>query len=121
MASALKAALQRIGTLLLAAVAGGAVQPAQVAQAALDTGEQAPGPGEQEVWAEATRVDTAMAYQRYLELYPMGLHMEEAFRRIVERSLTRPRPGRLVEIEPALGPPGGSPGVAIAAADLSLY
>lgn len=120
MASALKAALHRIGTLLLAMAAGTAMQPGRVAEAAIDA-QQAAGPAEQDAWTQAQRADTAVAYQRYLELYPMGMHMEEAFRRIVERSLNRAPTRRLVDIEPALGPAGDAKPISVAAASLSLY
>jgi hypothetical protein len=118
---ALKAALHRIGTLLLATAAGGALQPGRVAQAAVGTEQQAMSPAEQDAWSAAQRADTAVAYQRYLELFPMGAHMEEAFRRIVERSLNRAPNRRLVDIEPALGPPGDARSLSVAAASLSLY
>ena len=118
---AIKAALHRIGTLLLATAAGGAMQPGQVAQAAIDTAQQATSPAEQEAWSAAQRADSAVAYQRYLELFPMGVHMEEAFRRIVERSLNRAPSRRLVDIEPALGPAADAKPLSVAAASLSLY
>ncbi len=121
MQPALKAALRRIGTLLLATAAGGALQPGRPVQAAIDAARPAAGPAEQEAWREAQRADSAVAYQRYLELFPIGLHMEEAFRRIVARSLNRAPARRLVEIEPALGPPGTARSLSVAAANLSLY
>jgi hypothetical protein len=117
---ALKAALHRIGTLLLATAAGAAMQPGRVAEAAIDA-QQAASPAEQAAWTQAQRADTAAAYQRYLELYPMGLHMEAAFRRIVEDSLTRAPARRLVDIAPALGPAGDAKPMSVAAASLSLY
>lgn len=118
---ALKAVLHRIGTVLLATATGGAMQPGRSAHGAVEPTQQSPGPAEQQVWGAAQRTGTAGAYQRYLELYPMGEHMEEAFRLIVERSLSRASARRLVDIEPALGPPGGAPELAVAVASLSLY
>ena len=83
--------------------------------------QQATSPAEEAEWAAAERADTAAAYQRYLEFYPMGIHMEEAFRRIVDRSLQRAPDRRLIDIAPALGPAGEAAPLSVAAADLSLY
>lgn len=118
---AIKAALNRIGTLLLATAAGTAMQPVPVARAAIGAAQQATSPAEEAEWAAAERADTAAAYQRYLEFYPMGIHMEEAFRRIVDRSLQRAPDRRLIDIAPALGPAGEAAPLSVAAADLSLY
>ena len=118
---AIKAALHRVGTLLLATAAGSAMQPAPVAQAAIGATQRAASPAEEADWAAALRADTPAAYQRYLEFYPMGVHMEEAFRRIVDRSLQRAPNRGLIDIAPALGPAGEAAPLAVAAADLSLY
>ena len=118
---AFKAALHRIGTLLLATATGGALPAGHQAHAAVEPAQEFANPAEEAAWGEARRVGTAGAYQRYLELYPMGEHMEEAFKRIVERSLSKAPARRLVDIEPALGPPAGTSPLTVAAASLSLY
>ncbi len=88
--------LPRLRTLLLAAVAGGATQAPDIAQAAIT-------PAEQAAWDRARRSGSANAFQRYLELYPTGQYAEDAFRTLVEKSW-RP-PGRAVPRGPAAGVP----------------
>ena len=124
MRPALKAALEHVRTLLLAAAAGGAGQLGGQAQAAVDPAEQQQeliSAAEQKVWAEAQQANTAEAYQRYLELFPTGQFAEDAFRFLIERSLSA-RPVRaLVDIEPAAGPGDLPRERLVAAADLALY
>jgi hypothetical protein len=69
--------------LLLAALAGSA-SPAPA---------QAPGDSEAAAWQAAQAAGTIEAYQRYLEIYPLGPHAAEAFRSIVELSTEREQPG----------------------------
>jgi hypothetical protein len=118
---AIKAALHRLGTVLLAGVAGGAMQPGQPARGAVEPRQEAVGPAEQETWAAAQRVGTPAAYQRYLELFPLGAYAEEAFRRLVERSLKGQPVQRLVDIEPGAGPGDPPRQRVVAAAELTLY
>jgi hypothetical protein len=120
MRPALKAALERLRALLLAAAAGSAAPLAAHAQA--PAAEAAPVSGDEErAWAEAQARDTSAAYERYLELYPIGRYVEEAFRLLVERSL-RGRPVmRLVDIEPAAGPGGVTERRTLETAALALY
>jgi hypothetical protein len=124
MRPALKAALEHVRALLLAAAAGGAGQLGGQAQAAVDPAEQQQeliSAAEQKVWAEAQQANTAEAYQRYLELFPTGQFAEDAFRFLIERSLSA-RPVRaLVDIEPAAGPGDLPRERLVAAADLALY
>ena len=103
--------LPRLRTLLLAAVAGGAAQAPEIAQAAVT-------PAEQAAWDRARRSGSANAFQRYLELYPTGQFAEEAFRVLIEKSWRPPR-----RVEPAAGPPGdpGPDRAQIAAAAQSIY
>lgn len=68
--------------LLVAALAGGAA----VAQA------QAPSDRETAAWEAARAAGTVEAYQRYLELYPLGEHAGEAFREIIELSTPEDAP-----------------------------
>lgn len=48
---------------------------------------QQPGNADDAAWAAARSADTAEAYQRYLEEFPVGRHAEEAFRSLVERGV----------------------------------
>jgi hypothetical protein len=121
MRPALKAALDRLRALLLAAAAGGAPQIALHAQAAVDPGQELISAAEQKTWHEAQRQKTAAAYQRYLELFPTGQYAEEAFRLLIERSLEGRPVRRLIDVEPPLTPGGPERRRAIAAAALSLY
>ena len=123
MRPALKAALEHVRALLLAAAAGGAGQLGGQAQAAVDPAERQEliSAAEQKVWAEAQQAKTAEGYQRYLELFPTGQFAEDAFRALIERSLaSRPVKG-LVDIEPAAGPGDLPRERLVAAADLALY
>jgi hypothetical protein len=121
MRPALKAALDRIRAVLLAAVAGGAAPLGGHAHAAIEAGQPAVGADEQQSWADARQRNTVQAFQRYLELYPTGQYAEEAFRSLIERSFRTVPVPRLVDIEPALGAAG--PGVerAVPAISLALY
>ena len=118
---AIKAALHRLGTVLLATVAGGAMQAGNPSHGAVEPTQEAVTPAEQETWAEAQRAGTGSAYQRYLELFPTGAYAEDAFRLLIERSL-RARPvAQLVDIEPGAGPGSAPHRRVVAAADLTLY
>ncbi len=59
----------------LAAFAGSFAQ----AQQAADPDDSA--------WTSAQQLGTAEAFQRYLEQYPVGRHVEEAFRGLVEQQV----------------------------------
>ena len=59
----------------LAAFAGSFAQ----AQQAADPDDSA--------WTSAQQLGTAEAYQRYLEQFPVGRHVEEAFRGVVEHQV----------------------------------
>jgi hypothetical protein len=126
MRPALKAALEHVRALILAAAAGGAGQLGGQAQAAVDSAERPQqqeliSAAEQKVWAEAQQAKTAEAYQRYLELFPTGRFAEDAFRSLIERSLPARPVEALVDIEPGAGP-GDVPRLRmVAAADLALY
>ena len=48
---------------------------------------QQPADADDAAWGAAERAGTADAYQRYLEEFPVGRHVEEAFRGVVEESL----------------------------------
>lgn len=122
MRPALKAALDRVRALLLAAVAGSSSQLAGYAQAAVNPADQqVVSAEEQKAWAQAQAKRTAEAYQRYLELFPTGQYAEQAFRLLIERSL-KGRPARtLVDTDPPARP-GGSPRQrSVAVAALALY
>ena len=121
MRPALKAALDRIRAVLLAAVAGGAAQIGGQAHGAVEPEQPVLGAAEQQSWAEAQQRRTAQAYQRYLELYPTGRIAEEAFRLLIERSFQTLPVRRLVDIEPPLGPSGAGVERVVAAAALALY
>jgi hypothetical protein len=118
---ALKAALHRLGTVLLATVAGGAMHSGKPVLGAVDPTQQAANPAEQETWASAQRAGTASAFQRYLELFPTGAFAEDAFRLLIERSLQQRPVAELVDIEPGAGPGTAARQRVVAAADLSLY
>lgn len=45
---------------------------------------QTPGDADDQAWRQAEQIGTADAYQRYLEEYPVGRHVEDAFRSLVE-------------------------------------
>lgn len=122
MRPALKAALERLRTLLLAAAAGGATHVVGHAGTTVDPSEPpAISAAEQKSWAEAARRGTAEGYQRYLELFPTGQHAEEAFRLLIERSFKDRPVRRLVDVSPS-GVPGGQPReLVVAAAALALY
>jgi hypothetical protein len=61
--------------LLLATLAGGLVHGQE-----LPTTDDA-------AWAAATEANTPEAYQLYLEEFPAGRHVEEAFRSLIEAQL----------------------------------
>jgi hypothetical protein len=121
MRPALKAALDHLRALLLAAAAGGAGQLGGQAHAAIDPEQQIISAAEQRTWAEAQQRRTAEAYQRYLELFPTGQFAEEAFRSLIERSLAGRPIEALVDIEPGAGPGGAPRERLVAAVDLALY
>ncbi len=122
MPPALKAALERCRALALAALAGGAAGLGGDAPAAVDPGALAnAAAAETAAWTEAQRARTPEAYQRYLELFPIGQHAEEAFRLLIERSFQRRPVPRLVDNEPAPGPAGVERTRVVAAAELALY
>jgi hypothetical protein len=121
MGPAMKAALDRLRTLLMAVAAGGATQIGGPAQAAVSAEQQMISAAEQKTWAEAEKKKTPEAYQRYLELFPTGQHAEEAFRLLIERSFKNRPVRRLVDVEPPLVPGGPDRQRVIAAAALSLY
>lgn len=121
MSPALKAALNRCRTLLLAAVAGGAAGMGGAAPAAVGPQTQAVTPAEAAAWSSARRAGTPEAYQRYLELFPVGPHAEEAFRLLIERSFQRQPVLQLVDLEPALIPGAAERTRVVAAAELALY
>ena len=62
--------------LLLATIAGAPGVQAQGLPSADDA-----------AWAAAAEADTPEAYQRYLEEFPAGRHVEEAFRLLIETQL----------------------------------
>jgi hypothetical protein len=104
MRPALKAALDRLRALLLAAAAGSAPPLAVHAQPAVDSEQSLISAAEQKSWAEAQQAQSAAGYERYLELFPTGYYAEEAFRLLIERSL-RDRPVRaLVDVDPPAQP-----------------
>ena len=120
MRPALKAALERLRALLLAAAAGSAPPLAGHAQTA-GPEQELIGAAEQQVWSEAQRQRTAAAYERYLELFPTGQYAEEAFRLLIERSLTG-RPVRtLVDVDPPASPGASARRRTIEIAALGLY
>lgn len=121
MRPALKAALERLRALLLAAAAGSAPPLATHAQAAASPEQELIGAAEQQVWAEAQKQKTTAAYERYLELFPTGQYAEEAFRLLIERSLTG-RPVRtLVDVDPPASPEASARRRTIETAALALY
>lgn len=69
-----------------------------LALAALASSAQAqtPGDADDQAWSRAEQVGTAQAYQQYLEEFPIGRHVEEAFRSLVEE-----------EVEGTIGPGRG--------------
>ena len=121
MSPALKAALHRLRSMLLAVAAGGAVPLAGVAHGAVEPGQQEASPADQAAWVQAQKTHTIAAYQRYLELYPVGVHAEEAFRRLIESSFTKAPVKRVVDVEPPLRRGGPVQRRMVAAAALSLY
>jgi hypothetical protein len=72
-----------------------------LAIAALASGTLGHGQAQQPVdpetatWNRARTQNTLEAYQRYLELYPLGIHSTEAFQAVVELTLSQegPAPG----------------------------
>ena len=61
--------------LALAAFAGSVAQ----AQTPVDADDRA--------WSNAQELDTAAAYQQYLEQFPVGRHTEQAFRNLIEEQM----------------------------------
>jgi hypothetical protein len=66
---------------------------AALASSASPAPAQAPGDSEAAAWEAAQSAGTIEAYQRYLEIYPLGPHAAEAFRSIVELSTETEAPG----------------------------
>ncbi len=101
--------LERARLLLLAASTGHAAQAAVPGNGAVRITEA-------QVWQAAREIGTAEAYQRYLQLFPVGAYAEDAFRCIVERS---------VGLDScAIEPSGGARGLgaaAVAGTLLALY
>ncbi len=102
--------LERARLLLLAAGAGHA------AHAAAPANQSAVRITEAQVWQAAREIGTAEAYQRYLQLFPVGSYAEDAFRCIVEQSVGL----NSCAIEPAGGAAGVS-AAAVAGTLLALY
>jgi len=48
---------------------------------------QAPADADDRAWINAREADTAEAYQRYLQQFPVGRYVEEAYRSLVEEQL----------------------------------
>jgi hypothetical protein len=48
---------------------------------------QAPADADDRAWINARDADTAQAYQSYLQQFPVGRHVEEAYRSLVEEQL----------------------------------
>lgn len=115
---ALKAALARLRTLVVAVAAGSL---AHAGQAAVEPQPAATSSAEEQAWSEARSTNTAASYQRYLELFPVGRHAEEAFRLLIAASLQVRPVSQLVDIEPPLYPGGPEQQRVVAAAALSLY
>jgi hypothetical protein len=121
MSPAFKAALHRFRTMLLAVAAGGALPIGGSGHAAIEPGQQEASPADQEAWAVAQQARTVAAYQRYLELFPVGVHAEDAFRELIEQSFSGQTAKRVVDLEPPLVPGGLPQRRMITAAALSLY
>jgi hypothetical protein len=121
MPSALKAALERCRALLLAVAAGGVTQLAGHADAAIDPELRQARAADERSWVAAEQSRTPEAYQRYLELFPTGVHAEEAFRLLIELSFERRSVSQLVDVELPAGPLGEPWQRVVAAADLALY
>lgn len=48
---------------------------------------QQPADADDAAWAAARSADSAEAYQRYLDQFPVGRHADEAFRSLIEESV----------------------------------
>lgn len=48
---------------------------------------QTPADADEQAWSTARQLGTANAYQQYLEQFPVGRHVEEAFRNLVEEQV----------------------------------
>jgi hypothetical protein len=48
---------------------------------------QAPADADDRAWSNAEERGTAEAYQQYLEQFPVGRHVEDAFRSLVEEEV----------------------------------
>lgn len=48
---------------------------------------QTPADADDRAWTNAQQLGTAEAYQQYLEQFPVGRHVEEAFRGLVEEQM----------------------------------
>jgi hypothetical protein len=88
--SALCASLRALTIAALAGLALGSVHAQQ------------PTDPEAEAWNRAREENTLEAYQRYLELYPLGAHSTEAFQALVELTLSREGPAPADEALPGV-------------------
>lgn len=127
---AFQASLNRLRRLLLAAAATGATQlgghahaadPATTTPAVEPAQDQVISAAEQKSWAEAQSLETAEAYQRYLELFPTGRFAEEAFRMMIEKSYKGPAVRTRVLLRPGAALSASGRIRTVAAASLSLY
>jgi hypothetical protein len=91
------AVLSRLGALGLAILAGAHAGHAQLGPADTD---------EERVWREAQLSGEPSAFERYLELYPVGRHAADAFRCLVLTGLEQPDP--VCVFTPAAGPDTGA-------------
>jgi hypothetical protein len=48
---------------------------------------QTPADADEQAWSRAEQMGTAQAYQQYLERFPVGRHVEDAFRGLVEHEV----------------------------------
>ena len=48
---------------------------------------QTPADADDRAWTSAQELGTAQAYQQYLEQFPVGRHVEDAFRSLVEEEV----------------------------------
>ena len=91
----LRALIVSLRAFLIAAIAGGG--GGAQAQRAVD-------PSEEATWSAARGAGTSAAFERYLDLYPVGRYAEEAFRCIVELSVD---PEAVCAVDPGAAAGGG--------------
>lgn len=89
----LKALITSLRAFLIAALAGGGAAQAQ----------RVVDPSEEAAWNAARSAGTSAAFERYLDLYPVGRYAEEAFRCIVELSVD---PAAVCAVDPDPGAGG---------------